>query len=122
MPFTTIGKQFVTWRLGSSLSNMYISNMAIGEGSGTAVSGNTTLISETVRNQITGSPNFTSGLIAIFQGDFNSVQMSGTSFSEFGLFQSGVLGVGSVWQREAFGSVVFDGTNELQIISTLQVK
>lgn len=120
MPFTEAGQQFVIWRLGSSLPDMYISSIGVGEGSGTATSSDTTLVSETVRNMITGSPDFSSGLQVTFQGDFNSVQMSGTNFSEFGLFQSGTTGNGSVWLREGFGSIVFDGTNEVQIKSTIQ--
>ena len=122
MPFTDVGKQFVSLRIGSSLPEMYISCVAVGAGSGTAVSGDTTLINETVRNMITGDPDFDVARHITFQGDFNSVQMSGTAFSEFGLFTSGVLGVGSCWQREAIGSVVFDGTNELQVSTDLQVK
>jgi hypothetical protein len=49
--------------------------------------------------------------------------MSGTDLTEFGLFDvaSGTGFPGSVWQREGFGSVAFDGTNELQILTSLQV-
>ena len=122
MPFTDVGKEFIALRIGSSLPNLYVSCIAVGQGSGTAVAGDTVLLDETVRNMITGSPNFSTAKKIVFQGDFSSVQMSGTALSEFGLFQSGVLGVGSTWQREAFGSAVFDGTNELQVTSTLDVQ
>ena len=55
-----------------------------------------------------------------FQADFNSVEMSGTHLTEFGLFTTGTAAlVGSSWLRESFGSIVFDGTNELQVLSTI---
>lgn len=84
---------------------------------------NVTLEDESNRTPITGSPDFTEDRKVTFQGDFSSVQMSGITLTEFGLFDqaSGTGFPGSVWQREGFGSVAFDGTNELQIISTLQV-
>ena len=50
--------------------------------------------------------------------------MSGTAaLTEFGLFDiaSGTGFTGSVWLREGFPGITFDGTNELQILSTLQV-
>ena len=53
--------------------------------------------------------------------DFNSVQMSGIKMTEFGLFVSGPLNIGSTWQREGFGSIIFDGTNESQVLSALEV-
>ena len=56
-----------------------------------------------------------------FTADFASTQLSGTQISEFGLFTSGGNLIGSTWQREAFGSIVFDGTNELQIVSALHI-
>ena len=122
MVFTSVGKQFVAWSLGSDVGN-YINHIGIGDGSGTALESNVTLVSERNRTQITGSPNFTTAQKVSFQADFNSVQMSGISLTEIGLFNqaSGTGFPGSVWLREAFGSVVFDGGNELQILTTLEV-
>lgn len=121
MVFTNAGKQFVAWRLGSALNTSFISNIGIGDGSGTGLVTNTTLVNERLRTNITGSPDFSTSRKVVFQGDFNSVQMSGINLSEFGLFTSGAAGIGSTWQRESFGSIVFDGTNELQITSALEV-
>lgn len=121
MVFTNDGAQFVAWRLGSSLPNLFISSIGIGSGSGTALVTNHTLVAETQRTVLTGSPNFSEARKVGFQADFTSVQMSGLAFTEFGLFASGAVGTGSVWQREAFGSVVFDGTLELQIYAVDEV-
>lgn len=120
MPFTNEGRKFMAYRLGSSLPNTYISAIGIGSGSGTALKTNTTLQAEHTRTMITGSPDFTEARKAGFQADFNSVQMSGLILTEFGLFQSGAVNTGSCWAREGFGSVVFDGTNELQVVYTIE--
>lgn len=49
--------------------------------------------------------------------------MSGISLTEFGLFDqaSGTGFPGSLWQREGFGAITFDGTNELQILTSIEV-
>jgi len=119
--FTNYGKQAITWAIGSDITNNFISYLAIGSGSGTAVVGDTTLRGEVQRIAITGSPNFSTERKVGFQADFNSIIISGITLSEFGLIASGVALTGSIWQREAFGSIAFDGSNELQIITTLEV-
>lgn len=123
MVFTNFGRQAVAWRLGSSLPNLYVQHIGIGTGSGPVLVSDVTLVNETNRVAITGSPDFTDDRTVSFQADFNSNQMSGTLLTEFGLFDvaSGTGFTGSVWQREGFGSLTFDGTNELQIVTTLQV-
>ena len=116
MPMTQYGAQATIWAIGSNLSNNYIQYFAIGSGSGTAAITNVTLQNETgSRATITGSPNFATARKVTFQGDYNSVQMSGISLREFGLLASGASLTGSVWAREAFSAVTFDGTQELQI-------
>src|SRR3990167_5721554 len=121
MVFTNAGCQFVTWRLGSSLPNTFIGAIAVGSGSGTALVTNVILVNEFNRTIITGSPDFTTSRKVLFQGDFGAATLSGTQILEFGLFTSGPANIGSVWQREGFGSIVTDGTIELQIQSTLEV-
>lgn len=121
MVFTNFGKQAATWAIGSNLTNNFIQYVTIGSGSGTVVATDVTLVAETDRNPITGSPDFDTTRKVQFQGDFNSVEMSGTTLTEFGLIASGPSLVGSIWQREGFGSIVFDGTNELQILTTIEV-
>ena len=101
----------------------FIAHVGIGIGSATVLATDSTLVTEKNRTAITGSPDFSTSLKVNFQADFNSVQMSGLKLTEFGLFNvaSGTGFAGSGWQREGFGSVTFDGTNELQILSTLEV-
>ncbi len=123
MVFTNFGRQSVTFRLGSSLPNLYIQHIGIGTGSASVLVTDEELVTESNRTDITGTPDFTENRKVGFQADFNSVQMSGTDLTEFGLFHIGSATgfTGSLWQREGFDSVEFDGTNELQILSTLQV-
>lgn len=110
-------------RIGSNLDDLFIKHIGIGTGSAAVVVTDVTLVTESNRTAITGSPNFTENFKVGFQADFSSVQMSGTDLTEFGLFDvaSGTGFAGSAWQREGFGSVAFDGTNELQILSTLEI-
>ena len=49
-----------------------------------------------------------------YTSDFTTVAMSGTLLTEFGVFSSGAVLSGTMWNRETFTSVTFDGTNELQ--------
>ena len=123
MVFTNFGRQAVAWRLGSSLPSLYIQYVGIGTGSATVLVNNETLVTESNRVSLTGSPNFTTARKVTFQGDLNSVQMSGINLTEFGFFDTGSSTgfTGSIWLREGFGSIVFDGTNELQINATIEV-
>ena len=122
MVFTNTGRNMTALGLGSNVG-LFVAYMGIGSGSGTALVTNTTLLHERERNAFTGSPDFSTAQKVTFQADFNTVQMSGTDLTEFGLTEtaSGTNFPGSFWQRESFGSVVFDGTNELQIVTTLHV-
>lgn len=69
---------------------------------------------------MTGSPDFATARKVTFQGDYNSVQMSGVQLAEFGLFQSGASNIGSTWFRASFNPLTFDGTNELVLSTTLE--
>jgi len=121
MPFTNEGIRQTLLAIGSNLTNNYIQYYAIGIGSGTALVTNVTLVTESgTRALITGSPDFTTARKVTFQGDYNSVQMSGISLTEFGLFNSGASNIGSIWLRESFPAVTFDGTIELQISTTIE--
>jgi len=53
--------------------------------------------------------------------DYNSVIMSGTLMTEFGITGTSGAGAGEPWNREAFSAITFDGTNELQIQVTYQI-
>lgn len=122
MVFTNSGKELVTFGLGSNVG-LYIAAMGIGSGSGTLVATESTLLANRERNVFTGSPNFDTAQKVTFQADFNTIEMSGTTLTEFGLSETGSQTgfPGSMWQIERFGSKVFDGTNELQVVTTLHV-
>lgn len=121
IPFTQFGAQSAIFRIGSPLNNLWIHQVGIGSGSGTASISNVVLLSEVDRNTITGTPDFAAARKVGFQGDFNSVEMSGIHLTEFGLFTTGLAAnTGSIWFRESFGSIIFDGTNELQTLVTLE--
>lgn len=89
---------------------------AIGSGSGAVLVTNTDLIAQTDQSAFTTTDISTVKEVA-FTIDFNSVDISGTLLTEFGIKVSG----GDVWNREGFASVEFDGTNELQIQITYEV-
>jgi len=118
---TNYGAQAIIWQIGSNLPNNYIQYCAIGSGSGAVLATQTTLFNERDRNPLTGSPDFSTAKKVTFQFDFNSVEMSGTHLTEFGFLASGAALVGSIWQRESLGSIVFDGTVELQITNSIEV-
>ena len=120
--FTNAGRQYVALGLGSDIGK-FIAHVGIGTGSAAVLVSDSTLVTEANRTSITGSPDFSTSLKVQFQADFNSVQMSGLELQEFGLTDvaSGTGFTGSMWAREGFGSVAFDGTNELQIITTIEV-
>ena len=120
MPFTNNGRRFSAIRIGSTQNSQdYIGYMAIGSGSGAALVTNTTLQAEVSKFAITGSPDTTVSQKITFTGDRTSIQMSGISLREFGLYSSGAAVTGSIWAREGFASVTFDGTNELRCVYTI---
>lgn len=121
MPLTNHAAERIAFLLGSQLTNTFMSYFVIGSGSGTFAKTQTTLLSERDRNPITGSPDFTTTRKVGFTGDFSANEMSGTILTEFGMLGSHTGTTGSIWQRETFGSIAFDGTNELQILSTFEV-
>lgn len=122
MVFTQAGAQFVAWTLGgSSFPNPNIGYIEAGYGSGTALVTNVTLVNGSIRTGITPPISFPIARTVNFQADFSVTQISGLTLREFGLFSVSGVNTGSAWQRESFNGVTFDGTNELQISSTLEV-
>lgn len=123
MVFTDFGKEQVAIMIGSDVSNLQQSYIAIGDGSGTEAVTNVTLVNEVSRFAITGSPDFTVNKKVSFQGDLNSVQFSGLTMIEWGMFASGGASTGSCWQREQLiGSIVGDGTIEIRIENSDEVQ
>lgn len=94
---------------------------AIGSGSGADVASLGSLIAEvgTTRLDYT-SRDITTTQEMSWTFDFSSTTMSGVNLTEFGIGGSQAKGTNDLWLREAFGSVAFDGTNELQLQITLK--
>ena len=119
MVFTNIGRERMAYNLGSNINN-YISYFNVGTGSGTALVTNDELITEWSRFEQTGNPNFDTRKVT-FTGDLGTLGASGLTLMEFGLIVSGPALTGSNWLREAVGSIVFDGTNELKIEAAIEI-
>lgn len=121
MVFTTFGREQVALMLGSDIEG-HIQHVAIGDGSGTEAVTNVTLVNEVDRNSLTGSPDFTESRKVTFIADWSSVDFSGTTLQEFGLFVTGASAVGSLYQREQLvGSIVGDGTIEVRVESAIEI-
>ena len=119
MVFTNIGKSGVALSIGS-FATFRPQYLALGNGSGAVAITNVNLVAESgTRQQYTSIDNSVSRYIEyIF--DWNSLVMSGLNLTEFGFFTESATSTGSLWLREGFKDVEFDGTNELQIQLKLQ--
>lgn len=122
MVFTEYGKQLVAVMLGSNIGQ--IKSCAIGTGSGTAQITDKILIDEwdnaSSARLMVGSVDYSVSKKATFITDWNSVQISGCQLKEFGLFLSGATNTGSLFLREAFSNINFDGTNEMRTEITIE--
>jgi hypothetical protein len=102
-------------------NNNYPQYFAIGSGSGTVVSTQTTLISPFDRQSVTSTNGSTSYKIE-WIGDWNAVELSGNSLREWGMCLSGTGTTGSMWSRTTIPSLLtFDGTIELRIKENWEV-
>jgi len=112
MVFTTVGKSGTVLAIGSFSSNRP-QYMAIGTGSAAESVDNVALQTETDRKAFASVAVDTINNEITYTANWNSVAISGTSLTEFGIFTP--ASAGSLWDREGFGAISFDGTNELQI-------
>ena len=124
MTFTTFGRERMALGLGSAIPNNQIIAFGIGNGSTAESNADIALDNEILRFNITGSPNFTESRKVTFTGDINSVQLSGLTLAEFGLFNTGSNTgyTGSTYLREVLaGSIVGDGTIEVRFEQSVEV-
>jgi len=113
---TTAGLTNIAYIIGGS--GIAVPNYtAIGTGSSTLNPGNISLDAETDRNQVT-SINLMTPKQVLWTADFSSVEISGTNFQEFGLFNSS--SGATMFTRYVIGSITFDGETELQIQQTIR--
>ena len=94
--------------------------LIIGTGSATIVAGDTELTTANDRQAVTATTH-PSLVKTKWQGDWNSVEMSGIQLTEWGMIGSADLLTGSIWSKEVIPSLTFDGTNELRIEETWEV-
>lgn len=113
------GKNQIALLIGGSTTNVP-TYFIIGSGSGTTVSTDTALVHATDR-QIFTSTSYPLNQKVTFQGDWNSVEMSGLEFREWGLITSGTGLTGSLWSKQGIPALTFDGTNELRIESNIEI-
>ena len=118
MTITDVGREFVAIRLGSNI--LFPAYLALGSGSGAVTAANVILVAETDRNAFT-STSFATSKKFNFMADFSSTELSGLNLREFGVTHSGAAATGSMWQREGFTAVAFDGTNELKVDITWEI-
>jgi len=110
MVITTDGLESISNIIGASgTAPGYI---AIGSGTTAAAIGNTTLEYETDRNTVTSTDIGTSKTVT-WIADFSSTEISGLTFTEFGLLNADTNG--NLFNREVVGSIVFEGDRELQV-------
>ena len=117
MVFTEVGKSGVALAIGSFATNRP-QYLALGSGSGAVLNTDVVLVSESGTRIAPTSVDMTTQKEITYTIDYNSLEMSGLNLTEFGMFT--YLTGGSLWNREGFTAVSFDGTNELQVQLTYQ--
>lgn len=121
MTTLNVARQNIALLIGGSLTGSDIpAYFMIGSGSGTVVVTQTALIAPLDRQLFT-STDLTTTYNVTWTGDWNTVEMSGISLTEFGVTYSGTGTTGSMWTRTALPAINFDGTNELRIEETMEV-
>ena len=118
MVVTTYGKTQIALRIGSNIDSPVA--FGIGTGSTASTTSDLVLVNEADK-QVFSLVNLSGVRTLTFQGDWNSVEMSGNTLSEFGLAGSLTGTTGSIWTKNTFAGIVFDGINELRIESSIEV-
>ena len=109
--------------LGSNIGQ--IKCTAIGIGSGAEQVSDKILVDEwdyaAGARLMIGSVDYSVNKKVTFITDWNAVQISGCQLKEFGLFMSGTTNTGSLYLRQAFPNISFDGTNEARIEISVEI-
>ena len=119
MVFTEIGRSGAILAIGSFASNRP-QYMALGTGSAIDSISDVKLVTEAGSRIAPTTVDLTTPKEALYTVDVNSVAMSGTLLTEFGMFTEGTTVTGSLWSKDGFAPVTFDGTNELQVQLTYE--
>ncbi len=118
MVITNYGKNEVSLILGGS-STIIPEYFIIGSGSGISVITQTELIASVDRQLFTNTT--VSPQNVLWQGDWNSIEMSGIQLTEFAVIASGTGLTGSIWSRASLPTLTFNGTRELRIEESWEV-
>ena len=95
--------------------------IAIGTGSQERLSSNTALANEVDRNAFTGGSVDLDIINEVtMQSDYNALEVSGITMTEFGVFDNVSGTTGSLFNDEPVSDITFAGTTELQIQVTFQ--
>lgn len=117
-------KNRVALLIGGSILNTGSQNYAtyfmLGTGSSTVSSTQDSLLTANDRQLFTNT-TYPSSQKLKFQGDWNSVELSGLTIQEFGVCGSEPTTVGSMWSRSVFEGVTFDGTQEMRVLETWEI-
>jgi hypothetical protein len=113
MVFTTVGQSGVQNAI-AVISDNRPQYMAIGSGSGAVLASDYKLVHEVAKRVFTSVDSSVSNEI-LYIADWNSVEMSGLRITELGALTESGNNVGSLWNREGFIGVDFDGTDDLQV-------
>lgn len=119
MAITNIGINTIRGLIGSPQPTNP-THLAIGSGTTAFAVTDTQLEGEVDRNELTSYDNSVNK-VATFIADFSSTEISGLNVSEFGLFNTGTVDTGSIFQREVITNLAFEGDRELQVQVSLRV-
>jgi hypothetical protein len=111
MTFLNYGKQAVANLIYAS--GGIPAYFVLGSGSGLTSVTDTNLLNPVDVQAFTSKDNSTAYQVA-FQGDWNSVEISGLQLREFGISVDNSL-TGSLFSKTSLPAINFDGTNELRI-------
>ena len=117
MTITNYARSGLALLMASGANSFTPDFCAIGSGSGAETTSVGSLVSEvlTTRNKFTGTPDTSTANETTWTFDFGAGTMSGINLTEFGAAGSQVKNSQTLWNREGFPAIEFDGTNELQI-------
>ena len=116
MVLTDIGRDFIAKAIGGSGAS--IGSVAVGTGSAAVNISRSGLITESIRNPFS-TIDYSVDKEVIFTGEFNSLELSGLSITEFG--SAHLSSGGQLWNVEGFPGINFTGNNELQVEVTFQI-
>lgn len=119
MVITDYAKNQISTLIGGSHS-ILPEYFLIGSGSGVALASDTAL-QYAVDRQVFTATTYPALQNVKYQGDWNSIEMSGIQLQQFGVIASGGGVTGSIWSKTSLPALTFDGTNELRIEEAWEV-